>query len=533
MKTNKLILAIAFLLLSLDMYAQIRVVCVGNSVTEGYGLNNASVESWPAQLGVMLGNNYQVFNCGVSGTTMLKRGSYPYWNTSRFNDAKNYNPDILIIALGTNDAHPNNWQYKSDFYNDYADMIAQFRQNGRNPKIYVCYPVTCYGDNSQMSNLQNELIPIVSQISRDRNTSILDFNTPTRNSRNTLYNDNLHPNAAGARVVAKAAFDGITPRVPTFYQDCNYYGYGVKLGIGDYTANDLIARGISNDDISSIQVPQGYRVFAYVDDNFQGNYLTLTADNGCLGGWNDLFTSIRVRANGVTGLNGTYTIQNANSGKYMDVAAGSGADGANILQWTGHGAANQRFTLTDRGDGAYSLINAQSGKAMDVEGGSTSNVANVLQWTYSGNTNQRFIVLNAGGGNYKLKAAHSGRVVEVTGGGLNNGDNIIQYDDNNQLHGQWRLIAAANASAKVAAPALDEDMPAVVYPNPVSGDYITIKNVKGTQLLIADVSGKVMLKKQLDSSMDTYQLDVSSLKSGIYYVSVDGGEVMSVKIVRE
>lgn len=214
----KIRLTLIVIILPLFIWAQTRIVCVGNSVTAGYSLADPGTQAWPARLGAILGNKYVVYNCGVSGTTMLKRGTSPYWNTSRFTDAKNYNPDILIISLGTNDSHPSNWIYKNDFYNDYAAMIDAFRQNGRNPAVYVCYPVACYGDNTQIANLQNELIPLITQISLAKNASIINFNTPTQNQRNTLYNDNLHPNAAGALLLANTAFSAITPAVPAIFQ---------------------------------------------------------------------------------------------------------------------------------------------------------------------------------------------------------------------------------------------------------------------------------------------------------------------------
>jgi lysophospholipase L1-like esterase len=540
--TNLLVL-ILFFVFPFFLSAQTRVVCVGNSVTEGYGLANSATQAWPAQLGVLLGSKYTVYNCGVSGTTMLKRAGSPYWNTSRFNDAKNYNPDILIISLGTNDSHPNNWQYKNDFYNDYAAMIDAFRQNGRNPLIYVCYPVACYGDAAHISNLQNELIPLIAQVSRAKGVNIIDYNTPTQNQRNTLYNDNLHPNVAGATVIANTAFNTITPAVPAFFQNCNYGGYGAKLIPGDYNFAALSAKGIFDNDISSIKVPSGYKVFGYVNDNFTGNYVTLTADNNCLGGWDNLITSIRVRANGVAGKNGTYSLQNRNSGKYMDVAGGNAADGANILQWTGTGNTNQQFTLTDVGDGAYRVNNVATGKGVDVAGGSFNNAANVLQWTYGGAANQKFILIDAGGGFYKLKASHSGRLVEVYGGGMNAGDNIDQYDDNNQNNGQWKLAAPGSMQATTMAAVnptsnFDKvdgitDNIITFYPNPVV-DMITLKNVPAnTAVLIYNLSAEVVFQTKSPNTKGDVNMNLGELKAGVYVINIGDVEKSTFKVLKE
>jgi chitinase len=85
--------------------------------------------------------------------------------------------------------------------------------------------------------------------------------------------------------------------VATFYKDCNYGGYAVSLPAGDYTLSQLNAKGILNDDISSVKVNSGYKVTLYWDDNFAGATKVLTSDMACDGTWNDKASSVRVAAN--------------------------------------------------------------------------------------------------------------------------------------------------------------------------------------------------------------------------------------------
>jgi hypothetical protein len=87
--------------------------------------------------------------------------------------------------------------------------------------------------------------------------------------------------------------------VATTYKDCNYAGSAVGLPVGDYNLAAMNARGILNDDISSLRVAAGYKVTVYENDNFSGASLVLTADNSCLvgAGWNDRTSSIRVATN--------------------------------------------------------------------------------------------------------------------------------------------------------------------------------------------------------------------------------------------
>ena len=96
----------------------IKIACIGNSITYGVGTRNPAKDSYPAVLGQMLGDGYEVRNFGVSARTMLMKGDNPYMKEERYRQALDYNPDIVTIKLGTNDTKPQNWRYKSDFKKD-------------------------------------------------------------------------------------------------------------------------------------------------------------------------------------------------------------------------------------------------------------------------------------------------------------------------------------------------------------------------------------------------------------------------------
>ena len=81
----------------------IKLACIGNSITYGYGIEDRDRDSYPAQLDRMLSDRWEVQNFGVSGATLLKDGNKPYWNESAFAAALAFKPDIVVIQLGTND----------------------------------------------------------------------------------------------------------------------------------------------------------------------------------------------------------------------------------------------------------------------------------------------------------------------------------------------------------------------------------------------------------------------------------------------
>lgn len=86
----------------------IKVACVGNSITYGANILNREQNSYPAQLQAYLGGEYEVRNYGVSGTTLLSKGDYPYTATPAYRQALDFQPDIVLIKLGTNDTKPQN-----------------------------------------------------------------------------------------------------------------------------------------------------------------------------------------------------------------------------------------------------------------------------------------------------------------------------------------------------------------------------------------------------------------------------------------
>ena len=92
------------------------MACIGNSITDGFGIDMADVDGYPAQLQQLLGRDYYVRNFGVSGRTMLNHGNLPYMKERAWKEAQTFSPDIAIIKLGTNDSKNINWDtYAKDY----------------------------------------------------------------------------------------------------------------------------------------------------------------------------------------------------------------------------------------------------------------------------------------------------------------------------------------------------------------------------------------------------------------------------------
>ena len=197
----------------------IRVACIGNSITDGHGIELAPVSGYPALLQQMLGKGYWVKNFGVSGCTLLKHGDMPYVNEMAWKDAQAFNPDIVVIKLGTNDSKPQNWKYASEFKQNLQQMIttlcpalAQTAKKGKKaksapvkPQIYLCTPIpalkTSWNINDEI--IANEIIPIQQEVARQYGLQLIDFHTLFANDGDKMQADGIHPDDKGVRRIAE------------------------------------------------------------------------------------------------------------------------------------------------------------------------------------------------------------------------------------------------------------------------------------------------------------------------------------------
>jgi acyl-CoA thioesterase I len=185
-------------------FAQIKVACVGNSITYGATIKNRDHLSYPAQLDSILGEGWEVKNFGVSGSTLLKNGDRPYWKQKAYNEAKNFNPDVVIIKLGTNDTKPQNWKFQNEFISDYIAFIDTFRSLSSKPIIFICFPVPAYPERWGISDstIRIGVIPKIKIISKKAKTPIIDLYKPLTN-HSEWFPDKIHPDANGAGEMAK------------------------------------------------------------------------------------------------------------------------------------------------------------------------------------------------------------------------------------------------------------------------------------------------------------------------------------------
>lgn len=189
----------------------IKVACIGNSITYGSGIADRPRDSYPSQLARMLGEKWEVRNFGVGGRTLLKKGDYPFWKEEAYAQAKAFLPDVVIIKLGTNDTKPQNWKYSGEFLSDYRAMVKELKALSSHPQIYLCKPVPVYASRWGINDsiVIHGVIPVVEKLAKEEDLPVIDLYTAL-SGKSSLFPDQIHPNAEGAGLMAKAISKTLT-----------------------------------------------------------------------------------------------------------------------------------------------------------------------------------------------------------------------------------------------------------------------------------------------------------------------------------
>lgn len=124
--------------------SQIHVACIGDSITEASG--------YPENLQAMLGANYRVGNFGVSGSTVQLNSDRPYMNQSAFLKAKAFQPSIVIIMLGTNDAREDTHESIENFSVDYKKLINEYQALEGNQQIWLVKPPPIFDNELNLND---------------------------------------------------------------------------------------------------------------------------------------------------------------------------------------------------------------------------------------------------------------------------------------------------------------------------------------------------------------------------------------------
>lgn len=259
-----------FLTLSVVLYAQqhrIKVACIGNSITYGYGLPDRATQSYPVQLQKMLGESYQVENFGKSGATLLNKGHRPYMQQDEYHRAIDFAGDIVIIHLGINDTDPRDWpDYRDFFVKDYIALIDSFRVANPEARIMIAR-LTPIADRhprflSGTRDWHGEIQLAIENVACYAGVQLIDFHKPLY-PYPFMLTDAVHPDPEGAFVLAQTVYSAITGdygglKMPLLYTDNMVLQREVPLTIqGTANAGDQVTVSIADRQMKTKVGPNG------------------------------------------------------------------------------------------------------------------------------------------------------------------------------------------------------------------------------------------------------------------------------------
>jgi len=187
---------------------QIKVACVGDSITYGHGISNWPKNNYPVILQGLLGDDYHVNSYGVSGRAVQPDSDQPYTALPHYQQSLDYDADIVIIMMGTNDSKPENWHNADAFKEALVSLIDSYGD----AQIILCTPATSFFPEGQTEGLTNydiqplvveEIAQIVRDIAAEQGYTLVDVHEMTAGHPEWFETDGVHPSNDGAAAIAE------------------------------------------------------------------------------------------------------------------------------------------------------------------------------------------------------------------------------------------------------------------------------------------------------------------------------------------
>ena len=189
-----------------------RVACIGDSITWGFTLLNPWKQSYPALLQEKLGPDYQVRNFGYNDASARFDADTPYVSKRVYRDSLEWNPDMVLLMLGTNDTKTRNWDPEI-FRRDYRKIVDSYLALPSHPRVILIAPIRIFlilGRpilGVRPDNMEEGVRPTIREISQDTGLQLVDLQNLFTD--NTYCRDGVHPQRAGAQMLADAIYSAI------------------------------------------------------------------------------------------------------------------------------------------------------------------------------------------------------------------------------------------------------------------------------------------------------------------------------------
>ena len=182
-----------------------KVACVGDSITWGFTIVNRSKYSYPAVLQQLLGDGFEVRNFGHNDAAARFDAETPYASKKAYRDSLTWEPDIVLLMLGTNDTKPWNWN-PGIFREDYLRLVQSYLALPSHPRVVLVAPIRIFRVLPVMALrpdvLEAGVRPAIRDIAAQLHLQLVDLSDLFDSAR--FCRDGIHPQRDGARLLAEA-----------------------------------------------------------------------------------------------------------------------------------------------------------------------------------------------------------------------------------------------------------------------------------------------------------------------------------------
>ncbi len=270
---------------------------------------------------------------------------------------------------------------------------------------------------------------------------------------------------------------------------------------------------------------EGVLSYHFYDGNNYGTPMLMISSLSWEDGWPVAET---FESGGATVSEGTYSIENVNSGLLLDLENCDTDDGANVQQYEDLDNDCQRWTITEAENGYYNIESVYSGLLLDVVNCGFSSGTDVDVWSDLSNVCQQWRFEEQDDGSYRIVSRKNGKDLEVGDGDTSNGANVQTYAMTGATCQYWTLSKISSSSVSSHNFSEDtkvsEESDISIYPNPVE-NQLTIQGAEeNASYTIYKMDGQVMQKGNLNGNI----ISVDNMASGMYILSinfVEGGTI--------
>jgi len=189
-----------------------KVACVGDSITWGFSILNPGKHGYPAVLQRLLGDGFEVRNFGHNDAAARLDADTPYASKRAYRESLSWEPDIVILMLGTNDTKPWNWQPEA-FRQGYSYLVDSYLSLPSHPQVVLVAPIRIFRVFNMPilvlnpDTLEEGVRPALREIAAGKKLQLVDLYGLFENAR--YCKDGIHPQKRGARMLAEAIFKNV------------------------------------------------------------------------------------------------------------------------------------------------------------------------------------------------------------------------------------------------------------------------------------------------------------------------------------